>query len=116
MKNLSDIRNWSHKKRIARLKEVVKWLSRPDLHVKHKQTEAVLDEGVVIMLEVISSAKLGMPSFEIYEDLLDTKSGQAWDLMGLRMLETKQLVESYKAMSKSERLKHRSKLVARGMI
>lgn len=114
MSDLSSVRAWSHEKRIAKLKEVQVWLEAEVRDPENRRVQETLDLGVLILLETFSAA--GLPPFETYESLLDCRQGTAWEMLGMRMLDTRCLVARFKAEDKDGKQRLRSKISARGMI
>lgn len=83
--DIAAVRGMKHPSRIRRLNEVVQAIEGYG-----RCDELLLDEGVVIMLEIIREAFPKESAFEVYALILGTKQGLAWDLLGQRMLATQE--------------------------
>lgn len=121
---LSKIRTWTSEKRLARLKELKEYLDKKvgDSRFaipESPQVQAALDECVVIWLEILKAAMPEENPFELFEWGVLEQSGDrgpVFDLIGVRFLETRVYVDQFKAAGPEERLRLRSKLLARGML
>lgn len=114
MSELQGVGKWSHTKRLAKLKQIHEWLEQEDRDPDDRRVRETLDLGVVILLEIFRGT--GDPPLQTYEALLDSRSGRAWDMLGMRFLDTRVLVDRFKAAGQEEKLRLRSKMTARGMI
>lgn len=79
-------------------------------------TLRLLDEAVVTLLAAIKAAHPEVSPFETFTNVLDLKASPAWDRIGLRMLDTKALVERFKSANRASRATMRSQMKVRGML
>lgn len=106
-----EVRNWNIEAKLARLKILGKLIRGS------RASDTDIDESVVIWLELFREVS-DLPPFECVTTLIERyeNPGKAFTIMAERLMDTLDIVEKYKAGDKSEKLRLKPVLKARGML